>query len=266
MDEAALCLTERPMSRVGRALARIVASYCDREGRAKDATRIRELAKESTLSELGLSIAAGVAKTAGEVLSHLDYPPYAPRPVDVACVTMGVERDALWRGVALLVERGPVLAAYVPGSSGSSSTVRAFDVEAGDTSEAASAVAEHVASLKGLCPETNLVNLVCDCMQVLWGNVKPPSGRWLPRFSAGDEQRAWIDLDGSSDAAWPGLVSFTVVERGVLIAVEPAYGASGLGVTVASPADIVAASPPLLALVRTVIDRRAIARAAARGT
>jgi hypothetical protein len=75
---------------------------------------------------------------------------------------------------------------------------------------------------------------------------------------------ASIELDGPEGIAWPDLVTFTRGTAGVVIKVLPAYGASGLSVEVSSTSELIATGPPLTALVRTIVDRRAIASAGQR--
>jgi hypothetical protein len=105
-------------------------------------------------------------------------------------------------------------------------------------------------------------------MQILCGDIEVPRGRWLPRFVEGEIAAgafsASIELDGPAGIAWPDLVTFTRGTAGVVIRVLPAYGASGLSVEVSSTSELIATGPPLVALVRTIVDRRAIASAGQR--
>ncbi len=260
-DEAAACVTQRPTRRGERAILSILATHSGREGRAEEEQRLRAWARETPLSDLGASLARGACAATGEPLSHLDYP---PRSEEVACVTIGIEREGLWRGVALLVERGLLRAAYVPHVPGAEGLVHVLPLDDDDTAPVASALTTYLVALGPRSPALGLVNVVCDGLQVLCGSLEVPEGRWLPRF-APDACAASLDLDGPAWVAWPDLVKLTQGAAGVVLAIEPGYGASGLSVEVASPAQLVAASPALVALVRAVVNGRAIARAARRG-
>lgn len=259
-DEAIACVSERPHRRVERAILSLLAMHCG-AGRLDEARRLDAWSKELTLSALAANIAAGVsAKSGGEPLSHLDYPPKSTAP---HCVTVGFERDGLWRGALLVLERVPMRAALVA-STDVATPLTVLDLDDDDPSAVIEAGAAYLRKVGPATPPIDVVNVVCDALQVLYVSLEVPRGRWLPRFSMGRpaEGASWasVDLDGPDDVAWPAVMTFVPGRSGVVIAVAAAYGASGLSVEVSTAQEIIAAAPALMGLVRTMVDRRAIVR------
>lgn len=110
------------------------------------------------------------------------------------------------------------------------------------------------------------MNVVCDTLQILYGEIEPPRGDWCPRFPralVAGVPSASVDLAGPGDVHYRDLVAFTADPRGVRLEVAPAYGVPAFEVLVTNVRELLAMAPSLVAAVRGVVDGRERSRAVA---
>jgi hypothetical protein len=256
-DEAALLITSRPARRVERAIVVVIALALEKPAQREARDRLFQWGREAPLSELGAELAKELSQATGEPLSHLDYPRHVTPP---ACVTIGMERDGLWRAVAIVLDLGRLRGALVPAPHGGWAHVLDVDVEG--VTRAVALARDYVRETPG-SPASHLVNVGADLLQILWDGIIVPRAHWALRFDVTGElsARASVDLEGPEGPVWRELVTIEPGDSGVALRV-----AGGVALVVSSAVELLAVAADLLTRVRSALEQLAAQRASTRGT